>query len=414
MNTDIFTTKKLKTLVDMRMGPTVLQKDLSDNGLPVFSAGNQEHPWGYTNKNVIAFNKGILVISARGTIGVPKLPQFDYFTCTQTTIAIQPKKELDVRYLYYFLQSVNWDSIVSGVATPMLTISILGEIDIILPSIEIQRRIVSKLDAFLPQIRLNRSRIEKISTILKRFRQSVISAACSGSLIESFNEYDFDKWAEVRILLNDRKNRINGLPSHWVLTNLGNLCDGFQYGTSKKSEASGLVPVLRMGNLQNGEVDWSGLKYSSDKSDMEKYALSDGDVLFNRTNSPDLVGKTSIYRGQGKAIFAGYLIRIRNKKDVLLSEYLTYCLNSNYGRKWREEVRTDGVGQSNINATVLASFPVPLPPIDEQKEIIKKAQQLLKIADSIESRHQKAMVGVDLIERSILNHAFKGELTERK
>ena len=83
----------------MRMGPTVLQKDLSDNGLPVFSAGNQEHPWGYTNKNVIAFNKGILVISARGTIGVPKLPQFDYFTCTQTTIAIQPKKELDVRYL---------------------------------------------------------------------------------------------------------------------------------------------------------------------------------------------------------------------------------------------------------------------------------------------------------------------------
>jgi len=411
MNTDRLTTKKLSALVNMQMGPTILQKDLSEDGLPVFSAGNQEHLWGYTDKKVKAFPRGTLVVSARGTIGVPKLPQLDSFTCTQTTIAIQTTEELDVRYLYHFLQSINWDDIVSGVAIPMLTISKLGEVDIILPSIEKQRRIVSALDALLPKVRFIKSRLEKIPSILKKFRQSVLSAACSGSLIESFNSYNCDKWAEVRRLLNDAKDQIDGFPDHWMLTNLGNLCDGFQYGTSKKSETSGLVPVLRMGNLQNGEVDWSDLKYSSDESDMKKYALSDGDVLFNRTNSPDLVGKTSIYRGQAKAIFAGYLIKIKNRHDILHSEYLNYCLNSNYGRQWCKEVRTDGVGQSNINASVLASFLIPLPPIEEQIEITIRVQQLLKLSDSLESKYQKAMVRINKIEQSILAKAFQRELT---
>jgi type I restriction enzyme S subunit len=325
----------------------------------------------------------------------------------------RPSQEVRGKYLFYFLRSNSGNSQIMvtfhGAAQGGISSAFVDEVYVPMLTLEDQSEIVDYLDDTIHHVRLIRSRLEKIPTILKKFRQSVLSAACSGSLIESFNSYNCDKWAEVRRLLNDAKDQIDGFPDHWMLTNLGNLCDGFQYGTSKKSETSGLVPVLRMGNLQNGEVDWSDLKYSSDESDIKKYALSDGDVLFNRTNSPDLVGKTSIYRGQSKAIFAGYLIKIKNRHDILHSEYLNYCLNSNYGRQWCKEVRTDGVGQSNINASVLASFLIPLPPIEEQIEITIRVQQLLKIADSLESKYQKAMARIDKIEQSILAKAFSGK-----
>lgn len=315
-------------------------------------------------------------------------------------------------YLRYFLELMYpvIQQNPKGMATPHVNADLFWNMDIPLPTEDIQRQIVERLSVILPKVRQVKARLETIPILLKKFRQSVLSAACSGSLIESFNSYNCDKWAEVRRLLNDAKDQIDGFPGHWMLTNLGNLCDGFQYGTSKKSETSGLVPVLRMGNLQNGEVDWSDLKYSSDESDIKKYALSDGDVLFNRTNSPDLVGKTSIYRGQSKAIFAGYLIKIKNRHDVLHSEFLNYCLNSNYGRQWCKEVRTDGVGQSNINASVLASFLIPLPPIEEQIEITIRVQQLLELAGSLESKYQKAMGCIEKIEQSVLAKAFRGEL----
>lgn len=318
------------------------------------------------------------------------------------------------KFAYYYLQSPEFlqqkDDGATGCTQMSINDTNLLKIMFPLPPIDEQQRIVEKLDAIIPRVKQAIAQLEEIPKLLKNFRQSVLSAACSGSLIESFNSYNCDKWAEVRRLLNDAKDQKDGFPDHWLLTSLGNLCDGFQYGTSKKSQVSGLVPVLRMGNLQNGEIDWTDLKYSSDESDIKKYALSDGDVLFNRTNSPDLVGKTSIYRGQNKAIFAGYLIKIKNRYDVLHSEYLTYCLNSNYGRRWCKKVRTDGVGQSNINASVLATFIVPLPPIDEQKEIVKRVKQLLKIADSLSSKYQNGMARIEKIEQSILAKAFRGEL----
>lgn len=83
------------------------------------------------------------------------------------------------------------------------------------------------------------------------------------------------------------------------------------YGSSAKSDKEGKIPVLRMGNIQNGKIDWSDLVYSSNDDEIKKYTLEKNDVLFNRTNSPELVGKTAIYKGEQKAIYAGYLIKMR-------------------------------------------------------------------------------------------------------
>lgn len=103
-----------------------------------------------------------------------------------------------------------------------------------------------------------------------------------------------------------------------------------KYGTAKKSDASGNVVVLRMGNLQQGEIDWSDLAYSNDPDDIEKYKLFPGDVLFNRTNSAALVGKTAIYRGEHPAIYAGYLLFFTVRSQNIFSK----APSSTFKRSW--------------------------------------------------------------------------------
>lgn len=198
--------------------------------------------------------------------------------------------------------------------------------------------------------------------------------------------------------------------NNWKSGVLKNFIKKPSYGTSAKSQKEGLIPVLRMGNLQNGELNWSDLVYTSDENEIEKYNLIAGDILFNRTNSPELVGKTSIYRGEKKAIYAGYLIKIQCLEE-LNPEYLNYHLNSHIAKQYCYEVKSDGVSQSNINAQKLAAYPLEVPPIKEQNEIVRRIKQLFAYADSIEKHLQDALECVNNLAQSILAKAFRGELT---
>ena len=164
-----------------------------------------------------------------------------------------------------------------------------------------------------------------------------------------------------------------------------------------------------MGNLQGGEIDWGDLAYTSDKDEIEKYNLQPNTVLFNRTNSPELVGKTSIYRGDLPAIFAGYIIRINNVEE-LDPEYLNYCLNSDYARNYCWKVKTDGVSQSNINAQKLGKFEIPFCSLKEQKEVIGQIKRSFKIVEKIEKLYQENYSDLEQLDRSILAKAFRGEL----
>jgi type I restriction enzyme M protein len=201
----------------------------------------------------------------------------------------------------------------------------------------------------------------------------------------------------------------------WELVELGEVCEKFQYGSSKKSLSSGEVVCLRMGNIQNGEIEWSDLKFAPRDEDFEKYLLEPGDVLFNRTNSPVHVGKTGIYRGERKSVFAGYLIRLKYRKDVILGDYLNYCLNTNKAKEFCQRVKTDGINQSNINAKVLATFQIPLPKIETQRQIVAQIEkeqalvnankQLIEIFEQkIKDRIAKVW-GVEKTEEATLSRA---------
>lgn len=166
---------------------------------------------------------------------------------------------------------------------------------------------------------------------------------------------------------------VGSIPEDWDVLPLGKLVRSVEYGSAAKSDVKGSVPVLRMGNLQAGKIDWSDLVYTDDIDEINKYSLQPGDVLFNRTNTIDLVGKTSIYEGGCPAIFAGYLIRINVVPELLDSRFLNYVLNTEFSRKYSAKVLSVAVGQANINGQKLKTYPIPLPPTKTEQEAIAQA-----------------------------------------
>ena len=297
------------------------------------------------------------------------------------------------KFLLYFLNQFNYQNHVNGGTRLKLTQQNMRRIPVILPPLPEQKVIAEKLDSLLAQVESTKARLEGIPGILKQFRQSVLAVAVSGELTE------------------DWRANSNYLISDWEDGVLGDFVHKPSYGSSAKSEKEGKIPVLRMGNIQNGRLDWSDLVFTSNKEEIAKYLLKKGDVLFNRTNSPELVGKTAIYQGERPAIYAGYLIKVQCKIG-LVPEYLNYHLNSPSAKAYCYAVKSDGVSQSNINAQKLMTYPLNKPCVEEQEEIVRRVEGLFGFADKVEAQVKTAMESVNHLTQSILAQAFSGELTK--
>ncbi|WP_421248106.1 restriction endonuclease subunit S [Aeromonas jandaei] len=329
----------------------------------------------YLNKVVIADNSGV---------------------CSTEIIPLNAEPYIDNRYLFYWLKSKHFldfvNSVSYGVNMPRLgTKDGLVAPFVVAPLAE-QKIIADKLDTLLTQVENTKTNLERVHGILKTFRQSVLTAAVSGKLTE--------EWRELN----------NQSLDMWKVGPLGDFIEKPTYGSSAKSQPEGLIPVLRMGNLQDGNLDWSNLVYTSDPEEIKKYTLSAGDVLFNRTNSPELVGKTSIFRGEREAVYAGYLIRIRCKEN-LNPEFLNYLLNSPDAKDYCYQVKSDGVSQSNINAQKIKAYIIRVPTIIEQTEIVRRIVDLFTFADSIKQKTNTALDRLHILTQSIMAKAFHGELT---
>ncbi|WP_206602525.1 restriction endonuclease subunit S [Cyanobacterium aponinum] len=383
----------------------------------------------------------ILIVKDGATTGktayVDKTFPFKKAVINEHIFICRASKLIDSKCLFYYLISKQGqDQILSnfqGSAQGGINLSFAPNTEVILPPLNEQKRIVAKLEKLLAKVNESCDRLSRIPTILKRFRQSVLASACSGRLTADWRKSHPDIESADELLKRIQQERLDQaktpaqkskiqeiylseetednelLPESWNFITLNKLCISFDYGTSQKSLKEGKVPVLRMGNIQDGEIDWNDLVYSSDENEINKYNLSPNTVLFNRTNSAEKVGKTAIYRGDRSAIFAGYLIRINNCPE-LDPEYLNYCLNTPYAKSYCNSVKSDGVNQSNINAQKLAKFEIPFCAIEEQKEIVKRVKALFKKCDLIEQRYLKAKTYTDKLTQSILAKAFRGEL----
>ena len=174
-----------------------------------------------------------------------------------------------------------------------------------------------------------------------------------------------------------RQTRIGNIPSHWKLAKVGELLEACQYGLSIRAENDGQYPILRMMNIEDGLIVPNDLRYVNlPDAGFADFRVEPGDILFNRTNSADLVGKVGIFFLEGDYVFASYLVRLRVKRSLVSPEYLNYYLNSPLGQRRILSYATPGVSQTNINANNLQKVLVPLPPRDEQEAIAANLRQI--------------------------------------
>ena len=159
-------------------------------------------------------------------------------------------------------------------------------------------------------------------------------------------------------------------PKGWLTERLGNCCLQVQYGTSTKANDRGVgMPVLRMGNVTyGGELDHADLKHIElSDPDIEKYGLRKGDILFNRTNSRELVGKTGLWDGRFPAVPASYFVRLRLDESRVDPTFVWAAMNSAGMKRRLFAMARGAIGQANINARELRSIQLPLPPLGLQR-----------------------------------------------
>lgn len=346
-----------------------------------------------------AFDEDAVLLAGNGSFGVSHYK--GKFNAYQRTYVITPV--IGPTRFYYWLFKAKISEITANNRGSTVKYIRKGDIEdttVFLPPLAEQERIAEKLDELLAQVNTLSSRIDSIPQLLKRFRQSVLAAATCGDLTQ--------EWRAQATGL-DAETEQAAMKWPWPTVRLGDTAVDFSYGSSAKSQPTGDIPVLRMGNIQRGELTWDDLVFSSNEEEINKYRLHPGDVLFNRTNSPALVGKTAVYKGGRPAIYAGYLIRVKCSED-LAPDFLSACLNSPRGRDYCWRVKTDGVSQSNINAKKLADFTFELPSMAEQTEIVRRVEQLFAFADQLEAKVAAAKTRIDQLTQSILAKAFRGEL----
>lgn len=379
--------------LEMGQSPAGEFTNIEGQGLPLIGgaadySGGVLAPSRFTSAPTKICAPGDIILCIRATIGKSALADREY--CLGRGVAgLRPNIDSDWLQWKFVESASALDAAGVGTTFRQIDKRTLQNWPISLPPLAEQRRIVAKIDSLTSKSRRARDHLDHIPRLVQKYKQAILAAAFRGDLT--------CEWREEQ-----------GLPEPRSVL-LGDVAEGFNYGSAAKSAKEGRVPVLRMGNIQDGKLNWADLVFTDDAAEIEKYRLKEGDVLFNRTNSPALVGKTALFTGEREAIYAGYLIRVRCKSE-LLPAFLTYCLNAPNGRSYSWEVKTDGVSQSNINAKKLAAFRFDLPSTEEQAEIVRRIEAALSWINRITADATRARKLIDHLDQSLLAKAFKGEL----
>ncbi len=366
---------------------------------------------------------------------------------------IRVRKNINSKYVGFFLQTTDYRNTISklsaGVNINNIKRQHLESLILPLSPSPEQDRIVSKIEELFSELDAGVVALERAKANLKRYRASVLKSAVEGKLTETWRSENPGqepaskllerilverrrKWESETLLKYEAKGQkppknwknkykepvspdtshLLDLPEGWCWATVDQVSHTVRYGSSTKTslDENG-VPVLRMGNIQNGSIETTNLKFlPRDHNEFPELLLQEGDLLFNRTNSAELVGKTAVYGGRpSPCSYASYLIAVK-LIDGCHPKFVSYALNSTFGRHWISTVVSQQVGQANVNGTKLKAFSFPLPPLIEQKKIIEQVETKLSVSDQTEDDIESDIRRANRLRQAILKQAFEGKL----
>ncbi len=325
---------------------------------------------------------GDILVSIAGTIGrsgvVPK--DSPPLNCNQAVAIIRTNGGVSRPYLRSWLESSDAQRQMIGATVTgtisNLSLTQLGNLIVPVPSLPEQRRIAEVLDRAEALRAKRRAALAQLDTLT----QSIF--------LDLFGDPATN-------------------PKGWPVGRIGDLLLSATYGTSEKASASGDFAVLRMNNItRTGEMDLNELKYMDlDADERDRYLVTQGDVLFNRTNSADLVGKTAIVREVQPMAYAGYLVRLRVNAEND-PEYLACFLNTGYAKKMLKGMCRSIIGMANINAKEIQAMRIAQPPNDLQRKFARHVAAVGKL----KAAHRASLVKLENLFAALQHRAFRGEL----
>ena len=301
-------------------------------------------------------------------------------TTNQAVCHVVPDpKRADTQYMFHMLQAKAEELIGRGVggAQPNISQGIIKQLKIPLPPLEEQRRIAGILDQADALRRLRTRALDKLNTL--------------GQAI--FHEMFGDP-------------SVN--PMGWKMGQIGDLVTEAKYGSSSKANSEGRgLPILRMGNITyHGMLDLKDLKHLElSAPEIPKYTTRRGDLLFNRTNSKELVGKTAVVKRDEPYAIAGYLVRSRANEHGN-TDYISGYLNSGHGKSTLVGMCKSIVGMANINAKELQAIQIALPPKELQDDFSRRIDAVAPQREVFEGALKQA----ESLFASLQHRAFRGEL----
>lgn len=305
------------------------------------------------------------------------LPDFEG-KCSTEIIPLRPVPSLDRRYLSYFLRCASTVARISertaGARMPRADMDFVLGLQMPLPPLDEQRRIVDLLARAEGIVRLRREAQKKA--------QAIIPAL----FLDMFGDPATN-------------------PKGWEVITLGDVLCATDYGSSTKASETGAgLPLIRMSNVTySGDLDLSDLKYVElAPAEIDRYSLRAGDLLFNRTNSKELVGKTGLWEGSMAAVAASYFIRLRVVERKALPFYLWAFMNTRHMKRVLFDTARGAIGQANINSKELKSFLVPLPPLALQERFEERSRAVHSIA----AVQGEAVVKADTTFQALLGTVF--------
>lgn len=342
---------------------------VDENGeYPIYGSGGI---MGYANNWLCPEN--CVIIGRKGNINKPIFVETKFWN-VDTAFGLNANIEyLLPKFLFYFCLDYNFERHNKAVTIPSLTKADLLKIDIPLPPKSTQLAIVSELDKINELIRLKKEQLK-----------------------------DFDNLAQSLFyeMFGDPVENEKG----WEVKKLGDVCTDIKYGTSKPATENGRYTYLRMCNLTtDGFLDLSNTKQIDIPDDeIEKCIVRYGDILFNRTNSIELVGKTCLFDQKEPMVIAGYIIRVR-LNDTLLPVVLARMFNLASIKKLLRSMAKGAVNQANINSKELASIRIPLPPLSLQHLFAQRIEQI----EREKSEVQKSIQDLETLLASRMQYWFE-------
>lgn len=406
---------------------------------------------GIANSAAKLVPEGTVLVALYGSIGKLGITKQPSTTNQAIACALPDEQAFEPLYLFHYLRSRRRELSLLGSGVTQKNIY-LGDIKTfvipVAPRAE-QTRIVTKLEELLADLDAGVTELKTAQKKLGQYRQSLLKTAVEGTLTAEWRTHHSPTETGAQLLehiLTERRARwearqlarfaeqgktppkdwqkkypepvqpdttdLPQLPEGWGWASVDQLTVEQQYGSSSKTDENPTgVPVLRMGNIQDGDLDFSNLKYLPVGHDeFPGLHLQDGDLLFNRTNSPELVGKTAVYRSQiSPCSFASYLICVRFS-DGYIPEFASAFINSAHGKRWIKSVVVQQVGQANVNGSKLSALAVPIPPFEEQREIVSVLHaQINEIVDQLKNVNFSLQQSAAQ-RQNILRAAFSGQL----